>query len=68
MDVKLYGQNQYGTGSATLMGIGGGALVGLGKQLEGDLSLRYYSGNIKSGPKTVGLTGLVLDAMFRYYL
>lgn len=68
VDLKLYGQNQYGTGSATLVGVGGGAVMEHSKRLESDLNLRYYSGSIKSGQERVGLTGLILDAMFRYYL
>jgi len=68
LDAKVYGENEYGTGSAFLLGIGGGALLRLGKHLEGDVGLRYYNGNIKSGPKKSSLVGLVLDATFRYYL
>ncbi len=52
---KVYGQNQYGTGAATLVGFGGGALLRLSPKLEADANLRYYVGSIKSGPKGVAL-------------
>ncbi|MDZ7412088.1 MAG: hypothetical protein ONB15_00965 [candidate division KSB1 bacterium] len=68
IDVKLYGDNQYGTGSATLLGLGGGALLRLSGRMEVDTNLRYYMGSIKSGPKAVALSGLVVDAMARFYL
>ncbi|MBC7185834.1 MAG: hypothetical protein H5U38_02250 [Calditrichaeota bacterium] len=68
VDLKAYGDNEYGTGSALLIGLGGGALLRLGSKIEGDLGIRYYTGNIKSGPKKANLTGLVVDALFRYYL
>ncbi|MDH7559116.1 MAG: hypothetical protein QHJ34_02640 [bacterium] len=68
VDLKAYGDNEYGTGSALLVGLGGGALLRLGSKIDGDLGIRYYTGNLKSGPKKAHLTGFVVDALFRYFL
>jgi len=66
-DIKLYGNNQYDTGGATLFGLGGGYRMKLNEQLFFDGSLNFYFGSLKSGNESTGITGLKLNGGIRYY-
>ncbi len=66
-DVKLYGNNEWDTGGATLFGFGGGYQRPLGTNLVFDGGARFYFGNIKNTDESTGLTGIKLNGGIRYY-
>ncbi|MBN2413008.1 hypothetical protein JXQ31_15075 [candidate division KSB1 bacterium] len=67
LDIKLYGNNQYNTGGATLFGLGGGYRMKINEQLFLDGSLRFYFGSITNASESTGITGIKLNGGIRYY-
>jgi len=66
-DIKLYGNNQYDTGGATLFGLGGGYRMKLNEQLFFDGGLSFYFGSITNATESTGITGIKLNGGIRYY-
>jgi hypothetical protein len=59
-EIKLYSDSDYGTGGATLLGLGGGGQVRISPRMLFSGDMRFYSGKIKSGTEKVSTTGLKL--------
>jgi hypothetical protein len=66
LDVKLYSNNDYGTGAATLTGIGGGIKTQLSSRVIFDFDLKIFMGRIQAGPMRVNATGLKVYGGFQY--
>ena len=67
-DVKLYSDSDFGTGGATLFGLGGGGQFRLSPKLSFNGDLRYYFGKIKTSVEKVDATGMKLFGGFEYTL
>ncbi|MFQ6115103.1 MAG: hypothetical protein ACE5NG_13650 [bacterium] len=67
LDLKFYGNNDYDTGGAFLLGFGGGGQFRYSEQIVLDGSLQFYVGSIKSTDESTSLTGFKLSGGLRYY-
>jgi hypothetical protein len=65
-DFKLYSNNDYDTGGATLFGFGGGGQMRLTPQIVLNGDLRFYLGSIKTGAERVFTFGLKLFGGIQY--
>ena len=68
VNFKLYSDNAYGLGGATLMGLGGGLNQAITPVLYFDGELRFYFGSINSGTENTGLSGFQAMGGFKVYL
>lgn len=66
VDFKLYSSNDYGTGGATLFGLGGGGQVRLSPQMVFNGDLRFYFGSIKTASQSAATIGLKLFGGIEY--
>lgn len=65
---KLFSDNAYQRGGATVGGIGGGLTKSLFSSLLFDADFRFYLGTLNLGTKNVSLLGLKVSAGFKIYL
>jgi hypothetical protein len=63
-DVKLYSDSDYGTGGATLFGLGGGGRFRLSPKWSFNGDLRYYFGKIKTTVEKVDAAGMKIFGGF----
>ncbi|MBN2411256.1 hypothetical protein JXQ31_06145 [candidate division KSB1 bacterium] len=68
LDGRIYSDNAYGVGSATIGGIGAGLSRNLLSRLNVDAECRFYFGSIHAGAENADLTGFQFTAGFRFYL
>jgi len=68
LEGRIYSDNAYGVGSATIAGLGAGVSRNLTAWLNVDAECRFYFGSIHAGTENVGLTGFQFSAGFRVYL
>jgi len=68
LEGKIYSNNAYDIGGATIGGVGAGLSRNLNTWLNVDAELRFYFGSIKAGSENVGLTGFQFLAGFKIYL
>ena len=68
LEGRIYSDNAYGVGSATIGGLGAGLSRNLLSWLNVDAECRYYFGSLHAGTENVGLTGFQFSAGFRIYL
>jgi hypothetical protein len=66
LELKLYSNSEYGTGGATLLGVGGGWQFNLSPQLAFNSDLRYYFGKIQSASEKIDASGIKLLGGFLY--
>lgn len=67
-DLKLYSNNGYGSGGATLLGLGAGGKYQMSPRLVLDTEFRFYFGSIVTSYDGVGTIGLQLFGGFQYTL
>jgi len=54
---RLYSDNAYSMGGATIGGIGGGLTRALAPWLDADAEMRFYFGSLNAGSENVAITG-----------
>lgn len=67
-EIKLYSSNDFGTGGATLFGIGAGAQKTLSLRAVLNAEFRFYAGSIKSASGGIGALGVKLFCGLEYTL
>ena len=65
-EIRLYAANDYDTGGATLLGLGGGGQLRLTPRMVFDGDVRFYFGSIKTGSDAAGTFGLKLFGGVQY--
>lgn len=68
IDIKLYSENDYGYGGATLLGIGGGGDYILAPNLTATGECRFYFGSLKTASKGASTFGFKLFGGIQYTL
>ena len=68
LECKLYTDNDYGYGSATLLGLGGGGVFGLSRNVDFNIDIRCYFGNITSGSQDLEALGVRVFGGFQVTL
>ncbi len=68
LECKLYTDNDYGYGGATLFGVGGGGLFGLSRNVDFNIDTRCYFGHITSGSQNQEALGLRVFGGFQVTL
>lgn len=68
LEIKLYSNNDYGRGGATLFGLGGGGKIRLSDRMVFDGDVRLYFGSIQSSAERTGTFGLKLFGGIEYTL
>ncbi len=68
LDIKLYSNNDYGSGGATLFGPGIGGQRRLSNGIVLDLDIRYYLGTIQTLKGRVDASGIKLYGVFQWML
>jgi len=68
LEGRIYSDNAYGVGSATIGGLGAGVSKYLVSWLNVDAECRFYFGSLHAGTENVDLTGFQFTAGFRVYL
>jgi len=58
LEFKLYSDSDYGTGGATLFGLGGGARRKLTPKMDFDGDVRLYFGSLKTSVEKAGVLGI----------
>lgn len=68
LDLKIYSNNEYDVGGATLFGFGGGILLKLSESVVFDLDMRYYTGVLKLTAENVTTAGLKMFGGLQFIL
>ena len=68
LEGKLYSDNAYKRGGATVGGIGGGLSKSIGSSLVFDADFRFYLGKLNVGTREVNLLGAKVFGGFKIYL
>lgn len=68
LEFKLYSNSEYGTGGATLFGVGAGWQFSLSRQLAFNSDFRYYFGKIQSASERIDASGIKLFGGFLFTL
>jgi hypothetical protein len=58
LEFKLYGNSDYGTGGATLFGLGGGVRKKLSPKMDFDGEVRFYTGSLRTSVEKTGVMGI----------
>ena len=58
LEFKLYSNSDYGTGGATLFGLGGGVRKKLSPKMDFDGDIRFYSGTLRTSVEKAGVLGI----------
>jgi len=66
LEFKLYGNSDYGTGGATLFGLGGGVRRKLTAKMDFDGGVRVYFGSYRTSVESAGVLGLKIDGGIVY--
>ncbi len=68
VDIRLYSENDYGYGGATLFGLGGGGDYRIAPNLTASGECRFYLGSIKTASKGAAAFGFKLFGGIQYTL
>ncbi len=68
IESRIYSNNAYDIGGATIFGLGGGGDRRLTDRFYIDVDLRYYFGSINAATESVGLSGFQALGGFKFYM
>ena len=68
LELRLYSNNDFDRGGATLFGFGGGGQLRLTPRIMLDGDMRYYFGSLQSSTERVGTSGFKLFGSIQYTL